>query len=101
MRKSNCVIFFIFIILDPDNFIEGNIDFNNNNSFCLELGAVFSDNSPANHAWIDADFSQKVSWVREKLPDRNVTNFAKDWRDGLLMRELVNSTQPGLIPPKP
>ena len=66
----------------------------------MELGAVFSNNSPANHVWINADFSQKVSWVREKLTDRNVTNFAKDWKDGVLIRELVNATQPGLIPPK-
>ena len=63
----------------------------------MELGAVFSNNSPANHVWINADFSQKVSWVREKLTDRNVTNFAKDWKDALLIRELVNATQPGLI----
>ena len=66
----------------------------------MDLGAVFSNNSPANHVWINADLSQKVSWVREKLPDRNVTNFAKDWKDALLIRELVNATQPGLIPPK-
>ena len=41
-----------------------------------------------------------LSWVREKLPDRNVTNFDKDWKDGVLICELVNATQPGLIPPK-
>lgn len=41
-----------------------------------------------------------LSWVREKLPNRNVTNFDKDWQNGVLICELVNATQPGLIPPK-
>lgn len=41
-----------------------------------------------------------LSWVREKLPSRNVTNFDKDWQNGVLICELVNATQPGLIPAK-
>lgn len=41
-----------------------------------------------------------LSWVREKLPNQNVTNFDKDWQDGVLICELVNATQAGLIPPK-
>lgn len=41
-----------------------------------------------------------LSWIREKLPSRNVTNFDTDWQDGVLLCELVNATQPGLIPPK-
>ena len=41
-----------------------------------------------------------LSWVREKLPDENVTNFDKDWQNGVLICELVNAVQPGLIPQK-
>lgn len=41
-----------------------------------------------------------LSWVRQKLPNRNVTNFDKDWQNGVLICELVNATQPGLIPPQ-
>lgn len=41
-----------------------------------------------------------LSWVREKLPSQNVTNFDSDWQNGVLLCELVNATQPGIIPPK-
>ena len=41
-----------------------------------------------------------LSWVHEKLPAHNVTNFDSDWQNGVLLCELVNATQPGLIPTK-
>ena len=41
-----------------------------------------------------------LSWVHEKLPTHNVTNFDTDWQNGVLLCELVNATQSGLIPSK-
>lgn len=41
-----------------------------------------------------------LTWVREKLPSRNVRNFDTDWQDGVLLCELVNAMQTGLIPQK-
>ena len=41
-----------------------------------------------------------LSWVREKLPHENISNLDKDWQDGRLICELVNSIQPDLIPRK-
>ena len=100
MGKINCVIFFIFNISDPDNFIEGNIDFIiafvwNLVLYYLiiPLQIMFGKTQTSARDFV-------LSWVREKLPDRNVTNFDKDWKDGVLICELVNATQPGLIPPK-
>ena len=39
-----------------------------------------------------------LAWVQACLPQHQVTNFAKDWRDGILLSNLINYIQPGLIP---
>lgn len=85
---------------DPGNFIQDNID------LLLEfvwnlvlyylinpLQVMFSQTQGSARDFI-------LSWVRQKLPNRNVTNFDKDWQNGVLICELVNATQTGLIPPK-
>ena len=85
---------------DPVNFIQGEIDFIlalvwNLVIFYVitPLQAMFGQTKSSPREFI-------LSWVHEKLPTRNVTNFDTDWQNGVLLCELVNATQPGLIPPK-
>lgn len=39
-----------------------------------------------------------LAWVQACLPQFKVNNFTKDWSDGILLSNLINYLQPGLIP---
>jgi len=39
-----------------------------------------------------------LAWVRACLPHCTVNNFTSDWSDGILLSNLINYLQPGLIP---
>ena len=39
-----------------------------------------------------------LAWVQACLPQHKVSNFTKDWSDGILLSNLINYLQPGLIP---
>lgn len=88
------------LLSDPVNFIQGEVDFILALVWnlviyylILPLQVMFGKTQSSARDFI-------LTWVREKLPSRNVTNFDTDWQDGVLLCELVNATQPGLIPPK-
>ena len=90
----------ILFLADPVNFIQGEVNFIltlvwNLVTFYLifPLQVMFGQTETSAREFI-------LSWVRGKLPSRNVTNLDTDWQDGVLLCELVNATQPGLIPPK-
>ena len=36
--------------------------------------------------------------MQEKLPEKNITNFTKDWNDGTNIAGLVDAKAPGLCP---
>lgn len=39
-----------------------------------------------------------INCFRSFLPDRNLTNFSSDWRDGLALHELLENIKPGTCP---
>lgn len=41
-----------------------------------------------------------LTWLNCKLEGRNVSNFTTDWNDGIVLCELVNALEPGLLSPK-
>lgn len=93
-------ILFNLFLADPVKFVQGEVDFilalvwNLVRYYLIRpLQGMFGQTETCARDFI-------LSWVREKLPSRNVTNFDTDWQDGVLLCELVNATQPGLIPPK-
>lgn len=36
--------------------------------------------------------------MQKKLPDKNITNFTRDWNDGTNVAALVDAMAPGLCP---
>jgi len=42
--------------------------------------------------------SELLEWVRSKIPEYNIQNFAKDWNDGKAVCALGNALVPGLCP---
>ena len=36
--------------------------------------------------------------LQKKLPDKNITNFTRDWNDGTNIAALVDAMAPGLCP---
>ena len=38
------------------------------------------------------------TYTQKKLPDKNMTNFTKNWNDGTLIAALVDAMAPGLCP---
>lgn len=36
--------------------------------------------------------------MQKKLPDKNITNFTRDWKDGTNIAALVDAMAPGLCP---
>jgi filamin len=39
-----------------------------------------------------------LAWFQASLPQLQITNFSKDWNDGIKLSALVNYCRPGLIP---
>lgn len=39
-----------------------------------------------------------LEWIRGKIPNRNVTNFTTDWKDGISLACLVNAVSEGQFP---
>ena len=37
-------------------------------------------------------------FLQKKLPDKNITNFTRDWNDGTNIAALVDAMAPGLCP---
>ena len=98
-RRLTVTSYSLFLA-DPANFTQGNIDIILALVWSLviyyliiPLQVMFGQTQSSARDFV-------LSWVREKLPNRNVTNFDTDWKNGVLLCELVNATQPGLIPPK-
>lgn len=38
-----------------------------------------------------------LKWVRQKIPEADVTNFSSGWRDGKALTALLNALRPGLV----
>lgn len=36
-----------------------------------------------------------LTWIQNKLPEQNITNFTTDWNDGRKIGALVDSVAPG------
>ena len=39
-----------------------------------------------------------LQWMQAQLPQHHITNFTKDWNNGITLAALIDSLQPGLIP---
>ncbi|ELU02482.1 hypothetical protein CAPTEDRAFT_100310, partial [Capitella teleta] len=39
-----------------------------------------------------------LDWIQSKVPDRPITNFTSDWKDGKVVGALVDALAPGLCP---
>lgn len=92
----------------PDNvwvFVSGPEDIANGN-LKLTLGLIWTliqrfqiINMDATRTTIKVSPKKALlAWVQACLPQFEVKNFAKDWSDGILLSNLINYLQPGLIP---
>ena len=75
-------------ILDAEHICGDNLD---ERSLMAYLSYFCSgDGSPG--------YKNLLAWVRIKIPNFNIENFTKDWRDGRALSALVNTVAEGMLP---
>jgi len=88
----------LFCFLGPEDIANGNVK--------LILGLLWTliqrfqiINMDATHTTIKVSPKKALlAWVQACLPQFKVNNFTKDWSDGILLSNLINYLQPGLVP---
>ena len=92
-----CLTTFV-LLLGPEDIANGNLK--------LILGLIWTliqrfqiFNMDTTHTTIKVSPRKALlAWVQACLPQFKVNNFTKDWCDGILLANLINYLQPGVIP---